>query len=290
MTAKLIDGKAIAAAKRQNMKAKVALLSRKGLVPGLTVVLVGENPASRSYVRGKIRDCKEVGINSQLIHLPETVSEEALLEQIDRLNADENVHGILVQLPLPEQISEQKVIDAIRPDKDVDGFHPVNIGRMMTGQDGFIPCTPAGIIEMLKTEQIDIAGKHAVIVGRSHIVGKPAAQLLLNHNATVTICHSKTRSLADYTRQADILVVAVGRAGLIGADAIKPGAVVIDVGMNRNSEGKLVGDVDFAGASQVAGLITPVPGGVGPMTRVMLLENTLKAAENALKRANHAAG
>jgi methylenetetrahydrofolate dehydrogenase (NADP+)/methenyltetrahydrofolate cyclohydrolase len=290
MTAKLIDGKAIAAAKRQNLKTRAALLRQKGLVPGLTVVLVGENPASRSYVKGKIRDCKEVGIDSALIHLPETVSEEELLEKVARLNADDKVHGILVQLPLPEQISEQKVIDAIRPDKDVDGFHPVNIGRMMTDQDGFIPCTPSGIIEMLRTEQIDITGKHAVIVGRSRIVGKPAAQLLLNHNATVTICHSKTGSLADYTRQADILVVAVGRAGLIGADAIKPGAVVIDVGMNRNSEGKLVGDVDFPSARQVAGFITPVPGGVGPMTRVMLLENTLKAAENALKRANHAAG
>lgn len=290
MTAKLIDGKAIAAAKRQNLKEKVAALGKKGLVPGLTVILVGENPASRSYVKGKIRDCKEVGIHSDLIRLPETVREEELLRQIEQLNADDKVHGILVQLPLPDQISEQRVIDAIRPDKDVDGFHPVNTGRMMTGQDGFIPCTPAGIIEMLKEERIDIAGKHAVIVGRSHIVGKPAAQLLLNYNATVTVCHSKTKPLSDYTRQADILVVAAGRAGLIGADDIKPGAVVIDVGMNRNSEGRLVGDVDFDGTREVAGYITPVPGGVGPMTRVMLLENTLKAAENVLKSANHAAG
>lgn len=290
MTAKLIDGKAIAAAKRQNLKEKVAVLGKKGLVPGLTVILVGENPASRSYVKGKIRDCKEVGIHSELIHLPETVSEDDLLGKIVQLNTDDRVHGILVQLPLPGQISEQRVIDAIRPDKDVDGFHPVNTGRMMTGQDGFIPCTPAGIIEMLKEEQIDIAGKHAVIVGRSHIVGKPAAQLLLNYNATVTVCHSKTKPLSDYTRQADILVVAAGRAGLIGADDIKPGAVVIDVGMNRNSDGRLVGDVDFDGARQVAGYITPVPGGVGPMTRVMLLENTLKAAENVLESANHAAG
>lgn len=290
MTAKRIDGKAIAAEKRQKMKSRVALLSQKGLVPGLAVVLVGENPASRSYVKGKMRDCKEVGIYSELIHLPETVSEAELLKQIDRLNADSKVHGILVQLPLPEQISEERVIDAISPDKDVDGFHPVNLGKMMTGEDCFVPCTPAGIIEMLRADHIGIAGKHAVIVGRSHIVGKPASQLFLNHNATVTICHSKTTPLAEYTKQADILVVAVGRAGLIGAEDIKPGAVVIDVGMNRNDEGKLVGDVDFKGVSQVAGFITPVPGGVGPMTRVMLLENTLKAAENVLRGANHAAG
>lgn len=283
MTARLIDGKAIAAAKRLTMKTRVSRLKSEGVVPGLAVVLVGENPASMSYVKGKIRDCKEVGIYSELIRLPESVPEKELLEKINALNVRDEIHGILVQLPLPDQISEQKVIQAINPDKDVDGFHPVNLGKMMTNQECFVPCTPAGIIEMLKTVNISIAGKHTVIVGRSHIVGKPASQLFLNYNATVTVCHSKTTPLSDYTKQADILVVAVGRAGLIGAEDVKTGAVVIDVGMNRNSKGKLVGDVAFKETSEKAGFITPVPGGVGPMTRVMLLENTLKAAERKVR-------
>ncbi|CAM3242298.1 bifunctional methylenetetrahydrofolate dehydrogenase/methenyltetrahydrofolate cyclohydrolase FolD [Sporolactobacillus spathodeae] len=278
MPAKLIDGKQIAADKRQQIKVKVQELAEKGLVPGLAVILVGENPASQSYVKGKIRDCKEVGIHSELIRLPETVTEEELLAEVVRLNRAPSIHGILVQLPLPKQISEDKVIETIAPEKDVDGFHPVNLGKMMIGQDCFEPCTPAGIIEMLHACKIRIAGKHVIIVGRSHIVGKPASQLFLNHDATVTICHSRTTPLAEYTKQADILVVAVGHAGLIGAEDIKPGAIVVDVGMNRNADGKLVGDVEFPEVSQKASFITPVPGGVGPMTRVMLLENTVKAA------------
>ncbi|RYL92352.1 bifunctional methylenetetrahydrofolate dehydrogenase/methenyltetrahydrofolate cyclohydrolase FolD [Sporolactobacillus sp. THM7-4] len=278
MTAQMIDGKAIAAAKRQEMKTMVAELKSEGVVPGLAVILVGENPASMSYVKGKIRDCKEVGIYSRLLRLPDTVTEAELLDEIKKLNEADDIHGILVQLPLPEQISEQKVIQTISPEKDVDGFHPTSLGRMMTKQDSFVPCTPAGIMEMLKAVHVPIAGKHVVVVGRSNIVGKPASLLFLNHNATVTICHSKTTPLAQYTKQADVLVVAVGRAGLIGAEDIKPGAVVIDVGMNRNEKGKLVGDVEFDEVKEKASFITPVPGGVGPMTRVMLLENTLKAA------------
>lgn len=283
MTARLINGKEIARAKRLEMKSAVEKMKSEGIVPGLAVILVGENPASMSYVKGKIRDCREVGIYSELVRFPEEVSEKELLEKIKELNELAAVHGILVQLPLPEQISEQKVIRAISPEKDVDGFHPISLGRMMTGQDGFVPCTPAGIIEMLHAENVQIAGKHVVIVGRSNIVGKPASLLFLNHDATVTVCHSKTTPLAQYTKQADVLIVAVGHAGLIGAEDIKHGAVVIDVGMNRNAEGKLVGDVEFEEVRDKAGFITPVPGGVGPMTRVMLLENTLKAARNSLQ-------
>ncbi|MFT8317435.1 MAG: bifunctional methylenetetrahydrofolate dehydrogenase/methenyltetrahydrofolate cyclohydrolase FolD [Sporolactobacillus sp.] len=283
MVAKLIDGKKIAAAMRQKMKERVAEFVNKGTTPGLAVILVGENPASMSYVKGKICDCKEVGIHSELIRLPETVSEEELLQEIDKLNHNSSIHGLLVQLPLPEQISEDKVIQEISPEKDVDGFHPINLGRMMTNQQCFVPCTPAGIIEMLHACNVRIAGKHVTIVGRSHIVGKPASQLFLNHDATVTICHSRTTPLAEYTKQADILVVAVGHAGLIGAEDIKQGAIVIDVGMNRNAEGKLVGDVEFPEVREKASFITPVPGGVGPMTRVMLLENTLKAATWSLQ-------
>ncbi|MFX3616348.1 MAG: bifunctional methylenetetrahydrofolate dehydrogenase/methenyltetrahydrofolate cyclohydrolase FolD [Sporolactobacillus sp.] len=283
MVAKLIDGKKIAASMRQKMKERVAELVNKGTTPGLAVILVGENPASMSYVKGKIRDCKEVGIHSELIRLPETVSEEELLQEIDKLNHNSSIHGLLVQLPLPGQISEDKVIQKISPEKDVDGFHPINLGKMMTNQQCFVPCTPAGIIEMLHACNVRIAGKHVTIVGRSHIVGKPASQLFLNHDATVTICHSRTTPLAEYTKQADILVVAVGHAGLIGAEDIKQGAIVIDVGMNRNAEGKLVGDVEFPEVREKASFITPVPGGVGPMTRVMLLENTLKAATWSLQ-------
>lgn len=282
MTAQLIDGKSIAAGMRREMKTRLAQLKERGVVPGLAVILVGEDAASQSYVKGKIKDCREVGIYSELIRFPVTVTENELLGKISELNHRSEIHGILVQLPLPKQISEQRVILAIDPDKDVDGFHPVNVGRLVTKQDGFVSCTPAGIIELLRAVNVSIAGKHVVIVGRSNIVGKPAALLFLNHDATVTVCHSKTTSLAFYTKQADILVVAAGRAGLIGAAEIKPGAAVIDVGMNRNSAGKLVGDVLFQEAREIADFITPVPGGVGPMTRVMLLKNTLKAAEKQL--------
>ncbi|MFD2618347.1 bifunctional methylenetetrahydrofolate dehydrogenase/methenyltetrahydrofolate cyclohydrolase FolD [Terrilactibacillus laevilacticus] len=275
---KLIDGKAIAASKRKEMKLKVDELKGKGINPGLAVLLIGNHPASISYVKGKIRDCEEVGIHSELLRYPDTISEDELLLEIEKLNQNESIHGILVQLPLPKQISERKVIETIAPEKDVDGFHPLNLGKMLTGQDTFLPCTPFGIIEMLKSENIEIAGKHVVIVGRSNIVGKPAGQLFLNLDATVTYCHSKTPSLSEHTKQADILVVAVGRENLIGADDVKKGAVVIDVGMNRNDKGKLVGDVTFDSVKEVAGYITPVPGGVGPMTRTMLLENTIKSA------------
>ncbi|MTT32688.1 bifunctional methylenetetrahydrofolate dehydrogenase/methenyltetrahydrofolate cyclohydrolase FolD [Terrilactibacillus sp. BCM23-1] len=275
---KLIDGKAIAASKRKEMKLKVDELKGKGVNPGLAVLLIGNHPASISYVKGKIRDCEEVGIHSELLRYPDTISEDELLSEIEKLNQNESIHGILVQLPLPKQISERKVIETIAPEKDVDGFHPLNLGKMLTGQDTFLPCTPFGIIEMLKSENIEIAGKHVVIVGRSNIVGKPAGQLFLNLDATVTYCHSKTPSLSEHTKQADILVVAVGRENLIGADDVKKGAVVIDVGMNRNDKGKLVGDVSFDSVKEIAGYITPVPGGVGPMTRTMLLENTIKSA------------
>jgi methylenetetrahydrofolate dehydrogenase (NADP+)/methenyltetrahydrofolate cyclohydrolase len=285
--AKLIDGKAIAAEKKQAMIARIESMKQRGIVPGLAVILVGENPASMSYVKGKIRDCKEVGIYSELIRLPETVTEERLLTEIDKLNENDAIHGLLVQLPLPEQISEQKVIQAISPEKDVDGFHPISVGRLVTKQEGFVSCTPAGIIEMLKAIDVTVAGKHVVIVGRSNIVGKPAALLFLNLDATVTICHSKTRPLAQYTKQADILIAAAGKEALIHAEDIKPGAIVIDVGMNRNQAGKLVGDVAFDELKEKAGYITPVPGGVGPMTRVMLLENTLIAALRQNKEAAH---
>ncbi|SFG88968.1 bifunctional methylenetetrahydrofolate dehydrogenase/methenyltetrahydrofolate cyclohydrolase FolD [Sporolactobacillus nakayamae] len=287
MGAKLIDGKAIAAGKKQVMKVRVDAMRRRGVVPGLAVILVGENPASMSYVKGKIRDCKEIGFYSELIRFPETVTEEHLLEKITQLNGNDAIHGLLVQLPLPNQISEKKVIQAISPEKDVDGFHPINVGRLVTKQEGFVSCTPAGIIEMLKAIDVPVAGKHVVIVGRSNIVGKPAALLFLNLDATVTICHSKTRPLAQYTKQADILVAAAGKEALIRAEDIKPGAIVIDVGMNRNQAGKLVGDVAFDELKEKADYITPVPGGVGPMTRVMLLENTLIAALRQNKEAAH---
>ncbi|WKB36996.1 bifunctional methylenetetrahydrofolate dehydrogenase/methenyltetrahydrofolate cyclohydrolase FolD [Terrilactibacillus sp. S3-3] len=279
MTAQLISGKAVAKTKKEEMKAVVENLKEQGIHPGLAVILVGENPASMSYVKGKIKDCGEVGIHSELIRFPDTISESELLQAIRKLNEANAIHGILVQLPLPDHISDRKVIETIAPEKDVDGFHPISLGKMMTNQETFVPCTPAGIVEMLKAIGCPVAGKHVVIVGRSNIVGKPAGQLFLNLDATVTTCHSKTKNLSQYTKQADILVVAVGRAGLIGAEDVKEGAVVIDVGMNRNDQGKLVGDVKFDEVKEKAGFITPVPGGVGPMTRTMLLENTIKAAK-----------
>lgn len=279
MTAEIISGTELSVNLKNQMKDEVAYLKSKNLSPKLTVILVGNNPASRSYVTGKERAATEVGIDSDLIEIPETTTEKELLDLIDKLNNDDSVHGILVQLPLPKQIDEQKVIEAINPDKDVDGFHPINIGKMLTGVDTFLPCTPYGIIEMIKSKGIEIEGKHAVVIGRSNIVGKPVGQLLLNENATVTYTHSRTKNIDEITREADILVVAIGRPDAIKADQIKEGAVVIDVGINRKDNGKLTGDVDYESAAEKAGYITPVPGGVGPMTITMLLKNTIKAAK-----------
>jgi len=253
------------------------------LVPHLTVILVGDNPASKSYVNGKKKAAAETGISSDVIELAATITEEKLLAAIDELNQDPSVHGILVQLPLPDHIREQHIIEAIDPNKDVDGFHPVNIGRMMTGVDTFLPCTPYGIITMLKSKNITITGKHAVVIGRSNIVGKPVGQLLLNENATVTYCHSKTQDLKSFTTKADILIVALGTPNVITADYLKQNAVVIDVGINRIDDGSLTGDVDFDDAKNKASFITPVPRGVGPMTITMLLQNTIKAAKGLTK-------
>ena len=275
--AKIIDGKALAA----QVKARCAA-GAEGLVrrPGLAVILVGDDPASRVYVSGKERDCAECGFLSFEHKLPADTTEQELLTLIDRLNGDGAVDGILVQLPLPSHLNEEKVLNAIAPDKDVDCFHPVNVGKMVTGQPVFLPCTPAGVMEMLRAYEIPVAGRHCVVLGRSNIVGKPMATLLLAQSGTVTICHSRTPDLAAFTRQADILVSAVGRTGLVTADMVKEGAVVIDVAMNRNAEGKLCGDVDFAAVEKKASYITPVPGGVGPMTRAMLMENLLTAAKH----------
>ena len=279
MSARLIDGTAIAQALQARLREQLRVRwTASGVVPGLTVVLVGENPASKIYVRRKIKACAEVGIHSELIELPDSISEARVLGEIERLNADPKVHGILVQLPLPKQISVAKVQHAIRPEKDVDGFHPQNIGALVTGEPALQPCTPLGCLKLLDEERVPIEGRRAVVVGRSNIVGKPMALMLLQRSATVTICHSKTPDLGAVTREADILVAAVGIARLIKAPMIKPGAAVIDVGMNRLSDGTLSGDVDFAAAREVAGAITPVPGGVGPMTIAMLLHNTVLAA------------
>lgn len=278
MGANIIYGKELAAELREEMKQEVAELKTKNIVPGLTVIILGEDPASLSYVRGKQKASEKVGMESNLIEMPETTSEQELLDLIAEQNAEESVHGILVQLPLPAHISEQKVIEAIDPAKDVDGFHPINVGRMMTGQDTFYPCTPYGILMMLKKAEIDIKGKHVVVVGRSNLVGKPVGQLLLNEHATVTYCHSKTHDLGYHTKQADIVIVAAGKAGLVTGEHIKEGAVVIDVGVNR-VDGKLVGDVDFDSVEPIASHLTPVPKGVGPMTITMLLHNTIKAAK-----------
>lgn len=277
MLGEIIDGKELAAELRDEMKTDVSQLKQRGYIPHLTVVLIGDDPASMSYVKGKKKASEETGISSEIIHLPETTSEKELLQTIDKLNNDQKVHGILVQLPLPEGIEEQHVIEAIEPLKDVDGFHPINIGKMMTGEDTFLPCTPYGIITMLKRKNITIEGKHAVIIGRSNIVGKPVGQLLLNENATVTYCHSKTVDLKFYTQSADILIVAIGRENAISKDDIKTGSVVIDVGINRMDNGKLTGDVNFPEVREKASYITPVPRGVGPMTITMLLKNTIKA-------------
>ncbi|MCY0876360.1 MAG: bifunctional methylenetetrahydrofolate dehydrogenase/methenyltetrahydrofolate cyclohydrolase FolD [Firmicutes bacterium] len=275
--AQLIDGRKWAAVSRAETAQSVAMLVQKGITPGLAVILVGDNPASESYVRGKEKAAREVGITSQLIRLPVETTETELLHWIDLLNRDPLCHGILVQLPLPDHIAAERVIEAISPAKDVDGFHTQNIGALSVGLPAIVPCTPLGVMKLLAYESVPIAGAHAVIIGRSNIVGKPMASLLLAQSATVTICHSKTHDLASITRQADILVAAVGRPKMVTGDMIKPGAVVIDVGINRTDEG-LVGDVDFASASTVAAAITPVPRGVGPMTIAMLLHNTVTAA------------
>lgn len=281
MSAKIIDGKALAAAVKQEAAQQVEELKARGITPCLAVVLVGEDPASQVYVRGKINDCAQCGIESRSVRLPETTTQEELLAQVKLLAEDPAVHGILVQLPLPAQIDEKTVIEAIPPEKDVDGFSPVNVGRMQIGEPCYLPCTPAGCIRMIESTGIEISGKNAVVIGRSNIVGKPAAMLLLGKNATVTICHSKTRNLEEICASADILVAAVGRAGFVTGDMVKPGAVVIDVGINRGADGKLHGDVDFEVAAEKAAWITPVPGGVGLMTRAMLMLNTVEAARRA---------
>ncbi len=274
-----IEGKLLAARVKERVAAGVAQLKEKGIEPCLAVIMVGENPASQVYVKGKVKDCAECGIKSLEIHLPAETTQEELLQKLAELAGDAGVHGLLVQLPLPAHIDEKTVIEAIPPQKDVDGFTAVNVGRMMIGEECFLPCTPAGCMEMIRSTGVSISGKNAVVIGRSNIVGKPAAMLLLRENATVTICHSRTENLKQVCANADILVAAVGRAGFVTGDMVKPGAVVIDVGINRNAQGKLCGDVDYDAAAEKAGYITPVPGGVGLMTRAMLMQNTLQAAQ-----------
>jgi methylenetetrahydrofolate dehydrogenase (NADP+)/methenyltetrahydrofolate cyclohydrolase len=277
--AKILDGKAAAEKIREEVRAGVEKLrAGHGITPGLTVIIVGDDPASKVYVDSKHKACGELGIASQVVRLAADTAEGELAAHIDRLNADPAVHGILVQLPLPGHIDTDKVLDRIRPDKDVDGFHPVNVGNLALGREALVPCTPHGVMKLLAMEGIATEGKRAVVVGRSNIVGKPMASLLLAGNATVTVCHSRTRDLAAVCREADILVAAIGKAGFVTADMVKPGAVVIDVGINR-VEGRLIGDVDFAAVKEIAGAITPVPGGVGPLTIAMLMDNTLKAAK-----------
>lgn len=281
MSARIIDGAALSLKIRADVARRVEELARDGVRPGLAVVLVGEDPASQVYVRNKVAACEKAGLHSVKEQYPATMSEAELLQRIATLNADPTIHGILVQLPLPPHMDAHKVIEAIAPEKDVDGFHVSNAGLLMTGQPLFRPCTPYGVMKMLEAENVPLRGAEAVIVGASNIVGKPMAMLLLAAGATVTLCNSKTRDLGAHTRRADVLVVATGKPGIVTGDMIKPGAVVIDVGINRGADGKLRGDVDFASAVPVAGAITPVPGGVGPMTIAMLLVNTVEAAERA---------
>lgn len=279
MTARLVDGNALSTTIRADVAMRAEALKCRGITPGLAVIVVGDNPASQVYVRNKVKSCLEAGLHSVLERYPADLTEAELLVRIDALNHDERIHGILVQLPLPPHIDDHKVIEAISPLKDVDGFHVASAGALLVGQPGFKPCTPYGCMKLLEHAGCDPRGKHAVVIGRSNIVGKPMALMLLQASATVTVCHSATPNLAFHTLQADIVVAAVGKRNVLTADMVKPGAVVIDVGMNRNDEGKLCGDVDFAGVSQVASAITPVPGGVGPMTITMLLVNTVEAAE-----------
>ncbi|CAN7384218.1 bifunctional methylenetetrahydrofolate dehydrogenase/methenyltetrahydrofolate cyclohydrolase FolD [Acidovorax sp. LjRoot129] len=279
MTAQLIDGNALSRQLRADVAQRAAALTARGVKPGLAVVLVGDNAASQVYVRNKVKACEDSGLHSVLEKYDADMTEAALLARVDALNNDPAIHGILVQLPLPKHIDAQKVIEAISPAKDVDGFHIASAGALMTGMPGFWPCTPYGCMKMLESIGYDLKGKHAVVIGRSNIVGKPMALMLLGQNATVTVCHSATQNLKAQTLQADVIVAAVGKRNVLTADMVKPGAVVIDVGMNRNDDGKLCGDVDFDGVKEVAGWITPVPGGVGPMTITMLLVNTIEAAE-----------
>ena len=277
MSAKILDGKQLSADIKENLRQEVEQITKTGRTPGLAVVIVGDDPASHVYVRNKKRACELIGIKSFGYELPENTSQDELLELVGALNQDDNIDGILVQLPLPKHIDEEAVINAIDPGKDVDCFHPFNVGRVMIGNGIFLPCTPAGVMELIKLSGIEVEGKECVVVGRSNIVGKPQFLLLLQKNGTVTVCHSRTKNLSDVTRRADILVAAVGRAKMIGADMVKPGAVVIDVGMNRDENNKLCGDVDFDSVKDIAGAITPVPGGVGPMTIAMLMQNTIRA-------------
>ncbi|MFD1989691.1 bifunctional methylenetetrahydrofolate dehydrogenase/methenyltetrahydrofolate cyclohydrolase FolD [Paenibacillus nicotianae] len=281
MTATIINGKQIAEDIREGIRQEMEQLKTTGFQPGLAVVLVGEDPASQVYVRHKEKACHDLGYYSEVHRLPSTTSQEELLAMVDRLNKQENINGILVQLPLPEQIEEKAIINAISPEKDVDGFHPISVGNLVIGDDSLLPCTPAGVIELIKRAGVEISGKHAVVIGRSNIVGKPVSLLLQRENATVTMCHSRTSNMKELAKQADILVVAIGKANFVDASYIKPGAVVIDVGVNRLDNGKLAGDVDFESAKEVSGPITPVPGGVGPMTITMLMQNTLVAAKRA---------
>jgi methylenetetrahydrofolate dehydrogenase (NADP+)/methenyltetrahydrofolate cyclohydrolase len=279
VSAQLIEGKKISDEIREKIREQTAVLKERGVVPGLAVVLVGEDPASKVYVGSKEKACVAMGFYSEVHRLPADVTQEKLLAVIDKLNNQSTIHGILVQLPLPKHIEEKAVIDAISVEKDVDGFHPVSTGNLVIGDESLLPCTPAGVIELIKSTGVPIAGKHAVVIGRSNIVGKPVSMLLLREHATVTICHSRTENMKEIAKQADILVVAIGRAKAIGADYVKPGAIVVDVGINRLADGKLAGDVDFDDVLSIAGYVTPVPGGVGPMTITMLMGNTLKAAK-----------
>jgi len=288
MTAQLIDGNALSKQLRAQVAADTVKLKAQGLTPGLAVVLVGDNQASQVYVRNKVKACEDAGLHSVLEKYEINMTEAELLARVEVLNNDDSIHGILVQLPLPAHIDAQKVIEAISPAKDVDGFHIASAGALMTGMPGFWPCTPYGCMKMLESIGYQLKGKHAVVIGRSNIVGKPMALMLLQQNATVTICHSGTKDLKAMTLQADVIVAAVGKRNVLTADMVKPGAVVLDVGMNRNDEGKLCGDVDFEGVKEVASYITPVPGGVGPMTITMLLVNTLESAQRALSEKQHA--
>jgi methylenetetrahydrofolate dehydrogenase (NADP+)/methenyltetrahydrofolate cyclohydrolase len=283
MTAHIIDGKTIAQEVRAEWRVRADALKARGVTPGLAVIIVGEDPASKVYVGNKVKACAELGLYSEHVAYPADISETELLAKIAELNADPKIHGILIQLPVPKHIDSSKVLEAISPDKDVDGFHPMNVGALVTGNMRFAPCTPYGAMKLLEKSGVSIEGKHAVVVGRSNIVGKPMALMLLQQNATVTICTSRTVDLAKYTRDADILVVATGKAKMITGDMVKPGAAIIDVGINRMDNGKLCGDVDFDSAKKVAGWITPVPGGVGPMTITMLVANTVQAAERSAK-------
>ena len=284
MSAKIIDGKQVAARCREELKQQVAALRARGIIPGLAVILVGEDPAAQVYVRNKHRACEELGIHSEQYTLPADTDRQTLLDLITELNGREEIDGILVQLPLPGHLDEKEILSAIDPAKDVDSFHPQNVGRLVIGDYFFAPCTPSGILTLIDSAGVDLTGKECVVIGRSNIVGKPMALMLLHRNATVTVCHSKTRDLPSVTRRADVLISAVGKAGFVTADMVKPGAVVIDVGMNRNQAGKLCGDVDFESVSRVAGYLTPVPGGVGPMTITMLLRSTVLSAQNRRKK------